>query len=373
MNPYDPGIPVPPERFAGRRRLIDRTQDLLEKARQERSNSSLLLHGHRGSGKTSALRKVQALALEKDPRTVHVEVPLRQRHGEAALLSDIADELQRFGEARKSTGSFFQRLHSRLSSVSVSVLGTGVAVAKSTPGRTLNPLSLWKATMTAAAEAPLVVISIDDAELLDDPGIGTLKTIAESNLEVPVLLVVAGGPELRARLSLRGGSPVARIFSGSTFDMSDFTREETEEALAAPLRSRGPRTSWDPAAVQRVQDLSHGYPYLVQCLACAAYHEGTISREDVEAGIEGAVEMAGPWLQHELERASDEDIRAFVRIADSRRSALRTTEILQLGVLPPYVPRLVRLGVLEQVARGHYVLKKAPVIAYYHALRRNLT
>ncbi len=370
MNPYDPAIPATPERFAGRARLIDRTASLLEKARVSRTSSAILLYGHRGSGKTSALRKVEALVAAWDSHAIRIEVPLRQRRGEAALLMDIADELQRFLDQAKEADSFFRRVHARLSSVSMSVLGTGFAVTKSEHRAASNPFTGFRKVLSAAAEAPLVLIAVDDAELLDDVGLGTLKTITEAALGLPILLVVAGGPELWTRLSLRGGSPVARIFSGSTFDMSDFTLEETRIALEAPVRRS--RVKWSPAAIERVQALSHGYPYLVQCLAESSFQEGGISAADVDRGVPAAVELASPWLEHEIGSASDEDVRAFVRIAGLGRTTFRTTEILRAGVLPPYIPRLVRLGVLAPVRRGVYALRKAPVIAYFQALRRQI-
>ena len=44
-----------------------------------------------------------------------------------------------------------------------------------------------------------------------------------------------------------------------------------------------------------------------------------------------------------------------------------------MGVLSTYIARLVRLGILRKRARGHYELRKAPVIAFYHLLRRGLS
>ena len=38
----------------------------------------------------------------------------------------------------------------------------------------------------------------------------------------------------------------------------------------------------------------------------------------------------------------------------------------------PYVGRLVGLDVLRKVNRGRYKLNKAPIIAYYHALERQI-
>lgn len=73
-------------------------------------NAAILVHGHRGSGKTSALRKIQALAGERIKGGIVVEIPLRQRSSEGVLLRDIVEEVKRFVRARSKAGSAFARI-----------------------------------------------------------------------------------------------------------------------------------------------------------------------------------------------------------------------------------------------------------------------
>jgi hypothetical protein len=60
--------------------------------------------------------------------------------------------------------------------------------------------------------------------LLREDEIGILRTMAEANSPVPILLAVAGGPELREKLSQKDASPLLRVFSGAVFDIGALTK-----------------------------------------------------------------------------------------------------------------------------------------------------
>jgi hypothetical protein len=346
VNPYVPGQPATPELFAGRTELVHRAGDAIEEAQKLRRSTALLLHGYRGSGKTSAIRKIQSLVRESSPGALVAEIQLRAHSSENLLLETVVRDLKRQLETRDRLGARLKGWLERLNSLSVA--GTGVGV-------------------------PLLLVCVDDAELLDSTGIGALKTVAESHSPVPIILVVAGGVELSDRLAQKDASPIARIFSGSRYDIGEFTPGETTKALEAPISKIGGTGQWTPDGGAEVQALSHGYPYLVQCIAYAAYSEhATLDATRVRASVPSALTVAASWLEKECADASDEDIRAFAKIASTRRTSLRSSEIIGLGIQSPYIGRLVRQKVLKKISRGHYELRKAPVIAYYHALQRGI-
>lgn len=372
MDPYDPQTPVRPDTFAGRERLLAATSGFLEIAAGSRRGTSMLLHGYRGSGKTSALRKIEALARARFPDALIPEIQLRARVSDDMLLRYLVDELLQAAEAKPKIHSRLGKSLARISGVNV--LGTGVSLG--TAQRTLptNPFTLWRSALSSLSDISLVVVGIDDAELLAKEGLGTLKAIAEMDSRVPILMVVTGGPEFLENLSKPEYSPIARIFSGAEFDIGQFTVEETRQALVSPLIRVHSKTEWTLPAVERVHRLTYGYPYLVQCVAQASYREGRkIGASDVDAAIPRALSMGANWLARELLEASDEDIRAFIRITSLPSSRFRSQDAVRAGVATQYVSRLTKLGVLHHIARGHYELRKAPAIAYYHALRRGLT
>ena len=370
--PYDPQKPSSPGTFAGRRNLLKAVENALETADRLHRGSALLLHGYRGSGKTSALRKIQAIARTRHGNAAVVEVPLRVPSSEEMLLRSISEAVQSQVESQPNLRRKVERALGSLTGLTV--LGTGVErrISREAPAGGL--LVVWNRILHTLRGLPLLCLCIDDAELLNAGEVGILKTIIESDSPVPLLVVVAGGPEILERLSRAGSSPILRAFSGAVFDIGQFDERETDEALRAPLRGLGTTTRWDSGAVHRLHHLTHGYPYLVQCFAAAAYRADTrVKESDVEAAIPAALSLAASWLDQELKNASDEDIRTFLKIAGLRKAEFRSSEVLALGVNSLYLGRLLAYGVLGRPARGKYELRVAPAVAYYQALRRGLT
>lgn len=373
MNPYDPQHPTPPDQFAGRAKLVARIREAFEGAHHYHRGGAVLVHGHRGSGKTSALKKIQALTEAEVPGAVIVEVPLQETLNGDGLLRAISEEAMSYVRRKKGKESSWGKLRERIASVEVSVLGSGVKMDRVHPPSPANPFTLLRETLVALDGAAMLLITIDDAERLTPDAVRVLKAIVEESSPLPILLAVAAGPDLLRRLATHDYSPVARIFSGAIFDMESFSLEETQDALSSPVPSTVFRKAWDEQAVRRVHELSHGYPYLVKCLASAAWHEGKrLSRSDVDVAIPMALETGSAWFERELPEASDGDILAFVRIARSGKSFFRTGELLGLGVNYAYVGRLVKLHVLRKMGMARYELVKAPVVAYFHELRRDL-
>jgi energy-coupling factor transporter ATP-binding protein EcfA2 len=346
-------------------------ESALEVAGTLHRGSAMLLYGYRGSGKTSALRKIQSIVQASVPNAVVVEVPLRVPSSESTLVHGIAEAIRRQVSAQAHVSN---RMKAALESLTaVNVLGTGVErVARQSPAPS-NLLTVWKDSLTALGKLPLLCVCVDDAELLKTGEVGILKTMVETVSPIPILISVAGGPELMEKLSLREASPILRAFTGAIFDIGQFTSEETHEALDAPLKRAKASGKWDPSAVQTIHHLTHGYPYLVQCFAAATYRDGRrLTEVDVRNAIPEALRLASSWLERELPVASDEDIRSFVRIASLGRSDVRSSDVVRLGVNHIYISRLTAAGVLKRLARGHYELRMAPAIAYFHALRRGL-
>ncbi|MFI5418659.1 MAG: ATP-binding protein [Candidatus Lutacidiplasmatales archaeon] len=371
MNPYAPGQPASPDSFAGRGNVIERVEEAVLDALQIRRSTAVMLHGYRGSGKTSALRKIQAVVRTQAPGSIAAEIPLRVHSSEDRLLATIVQEVGRQLSARPRLGEKVKGFLSRINGLSIA--GTGVSVMPGGTDRRTSGLAVWRDCIESLEGEKILLICVDDAELLDASGLGTLKTIAEAHSRVPIILVVAGGVELSNRLGQRETSPILRVFSGARFDIGELSPEETGAALSAPINAVGGTGSWRPDAVREVHLLSHGYPFLVQCLASAAYRApDPIDVPRVRGTVEAALKIGSSWLERECADASDEDIRAFAKIAAQGRARLRSSEIISLGIQSPYIGRLVRLKILKKISRGHYELQKAPVIAYYHALARDL-
>ena len=370
VNPYDPQSPAKPDYFGGRKEVLGMVKQRIEKAKVQKQSGGVLVQGYRGVGKTSLLNKIRSLE-EPDPvfpssNTLIIYRRLGKTTSEDELFQiineSIADEIHR----RKTLLERARSAAERITSLSIMDISFDW-----NPTDLVSPFLKWQRLSESIRNADLVIIEIDDADYLSIEAIGALKTIVESRSSTPVLLVVSSGFDFEERL-VNDYSPVARIFSGASFNIGEFSLDETREVLEKPLPADS-NTRWLPDGVRKLHELSRGYPYLVQCLASASFVEsGSIDPARVMASKEKSLDIAKVWLSQEMKEASDLDIIGFARIAENGVGPFKSSEISALGVSPPYVGRLVKLQVLKKINRGRYILNKSPMIAYYHLLRRNL-
>lgn len=355
-NPYVPTDAIPPSYFAGRKDILARAQQVVDQA-SRKVHGGILLSGHRGIGKTSALRAIEA-GLPDDIAVVRIRFSKKMR------LEDFAAEL--LGHIRAEHEDWKARLHiAEIELPMITIRREPRSEGEASPSVAL--LRIFRALRRVG----ILWLSLDDMDYVDRDALSLLKSAMEEAQQPTVVIAVAGGPELRQHL-VSEHSPIIRFFTGSDFDLSNFTLEETREALELPVRRTAGSPQWAESAVREVHRWTSGYPYLVQCLAYSAYPSGKLDAAGVTRSVERALALAGTWMEQEISRASDQDIRAFDKLATARRTEWRSGDLSRLGIDPIYVGRLVKLGVLNKIARGHYVVVKPPMIARYHMWRRKL-
>ena len=134
--------------------------------------------------------------------------------------------------------------------------GVSTDEARQHPGG-LPPLA--EALEARAQDAPWVV-AVDEAESLDRRvGQWLLNAAQVAGREAPFLLVLAGTPDLRARLSEMGASFWSRAES---LPVGRLGATATAEAIRRPLAAEG--IGIEAEALARIVRESHGYPFFVQ-------------------------------------------------------------------------------------------------------------
>ncbi len=363
-NPYSPQNHADPNYFGGREEYLRVVNNTIDSSVHYKRSSGVLVYGYRGIGKTSMLYKIKAEA-ETKGKNIIVYRRLGNTTTDKDLYRMISEDVI---ETVKRNSTLTEKLRSvagKVSTIHTPVLDLDIKAEAEK-----SPYHLWQKVRDGIPGIDFIMIQIDDADNLSSEALGELKTIVEAQSEVPLILVASGGESFEEKLD-RDYSPIARIFSGASFNLESFTPKEIKEVLEEPLK--GTDTRWNEEGIEKVYDLSNGYPYLVQCIAWACYIEsGTITQKDVEAKLKDALEVGRPWLNNEIRLASDNDIRSFFKIAKLNRRDLTSGELSSAGVDPVYVGRLVSLKILKKVSRGRYRLIKAPIVAYYHMLARNI-
>ena len=366
-NPYDPQTPARPEYFGGRQKVLASITERIESAKSHKKSGAALIYGHRGVGKTSLLNKIidEAKGTEERPSNLlYFYRRLGRTTNDEELYRFLTEELIAAIESRKN---FIERLlGKRIENIDLKVIELKIG----SDLREKSPYQIWKSYLNKLRDVDYVLIAIDDADFLSVEAIGELKSIVEDIGPIPILLVISGGIQFEGKL-VDDYSPVARIFSGASFNIGKLDQSETKEVLEKPLVTE--KTRWDAQSVSEIYKLTGGYPYLIQCLAKASYTENaTITKKHVRAHIKDAIDIGKSWLNHEIPNASDQDVLSFVKITQLEKNVFQSVDMASVGIQSVYIGRLVKLGIIKKISRGRYELQKSPIIAEFEKLKRDL-
>ncbi|MBS3158111.1 ATP-binding protein [Candidatus Woesearchaeota archaeon] len=369
-NPYDPQTPARPEYFGGREPVLKRLRERIEMAKEHKKSGGVLIYGHRGVGKTSLINKIiseMAGTEEKPSDILIINRRLGRTTNDQELYRILCEELILQVNKRKN---IVEKMKSMAKNINgISLFNIGVERSNVEPNR--SSYHIWRTYIENLKDVKLILIAIDDADWLSIEAIGELKTIVEEISTIPILLTISGFIDFEEKL-VDKYSPVARIFSGASFNIGRFSLEETKEVICKPLVNE--KTKWEDEAITILHKVTGGYPYLVQCLASASYSDGnTINISRVKENIKQAVKIGQSWLDHEIPDASDQDVISFAKITNLNKDIVQSIEISKVGVSPPYVGRLVKLRILKKLRRGRYSIEKSPMIATFELLKRELT
>ena len=249
----------------------------------------VVLYGPRGNGKTALLHWVEQ-QVEADPVL----------DADWLTPSDLP-----------ATGAVAPQLEptswlQRLAPDSVSVAGVGASV------RTREtPAPLAKALQARARSRPFVLL-LDEAHMVE-PEVGRLLLNAAqiAGSQAPFLLVLAGTPDLPTLLSRVGASFWSRSKQVPLGRLNDAA---AAEAIRVPLEREGIEV--EDAALARIVEASHGYPYFVQVWGSAVW-------EEIHEAMDGDRRLNAAVVDAATEAVRAEDlIHATKRELRHRRDAL---------------------------------------------------
>lgn len=275
-NPYAPGAGQRPPELAGRDDELDQFRVILDRAVNARPTRSVMLAGLRGVGKTVLLNEFRLEALHRGWGAGKIEgradVPLRRPLAQALhraarevgaedarpRLSRLLGVLKAFSLKAAPDGSW---------SVAVDVdAASGTADSGDLE---IDLTELFVAAGEAAADLGSgIALFVDEAQ---DVGVEDLAALCGACHEVsqrglPLLVVGAGLPHLPMVLT-SAKTYAERLFSYVRVDRLD--RDAADRALVAPARREGVEYTSD--ALDRLAEVSDGYPYFVQAYGQAVW------------------------------------------------------------------------------------------------------
>ncbi|MGO9558767.1 MAG: ATP-binding protein [Acidimicrobiales bacterium] len=320
-NPYSPGAGTRPPALVGRDGEIESMDVALQRLRLGRDGRSQMLTGLRGVGKTVMLNEFEQIADGRGYFHEHIEVgedgDLAPRLGAAfrrVLLSM---------EARRRIGERVRRALGVLKAFSIRLPGG--------PELSIDVDAVHGPADSGDLATDLSGLFVELGEVARDHDTGVLITIDElhyvaeqtlealvmglhraAQLRLPITIAGAGLPSLAA-LTGEAKSYAERMF---TFPViGSLPLSEAREALVLPAKDEGVR--WEDAALERVVEVTRGYPYFLQEFGKQVWDvaEGpdVITAEDVARSIPVATaELDDGFFRVRTGRTSDPE-RAYLR------------------------------------------------------------
>ncbi len=303
-NPYNPGAGNPPTELAGRDRELDHFDVAVQRLGLGRHAKSWLLTGLRGVGKTVLLREFGRIA--EGHGWIHDQVEAT----DDTSLREVVASVGRRTLLRLSTRERLKdRARKALGLLSAFKVRYQIPDTTTTVTGEIDVLAGWADTGILSDD--LAEVFIEVGRIARQDGTGVLVTIDEmqylsrddladliiglhrvSQEQLPFMIAGAGLP------SLPGLAGEAKSYAERLFDFAEvgsLPADDARVALSLPAQAEG--VSWTPEALNRVFDLTQGYPYFLQEFGKQAWN----TAEDSEVIDIDDVERAGPVVADELD------------------------------------------------------------------------
>ena len=250
-NPFNPGYGEIPPILAGRDQLKLDLNDRIDAAvEKEHHPTAIALIGPRGCGKTALLGWTTEKAKEKKLPVIRLTKQHLQSVDEIQKsLTDQVDSKSRSqgltlgGELKDPTGQLG------------SIKGEYTWGSESTSG----DKSRYLANLLAAVSTKGLVILVDEAHDMP-PEVGRIfhDSAQEAAQDYPIMLVIAGTPDLESVLGRSGATFIERM---NAWDIGRLSGEDTSRALIEPF---GNTITFDDNARLSILSKTQGYPHFIQ-------------------------------------------------------------------------------------------------------------
>ncbi|HEY6916110.1 MAG TPA: ATP-binding protein [Allosphingosinicella sp.] len=301
-NPYAPGAGSQPPELAGRSEILERTRITLARVQRGRPAKSFMLVGLRGVGKTVLLNRISEIAEEAGFIAALVETPENKSLPEVLLpcLRKILlrlDSKEKVNEAVKR-GLMVLKGFANALKITVGEIEFGLSIDPAHGVADSGDIEadlpdLFEAVGRAAQSKGIAVaLIIDEVQYIKEIEFSALIMAVHriSQKQLPLVVIGAGLPQL-VGLAGRSKSYAERLFDYP--EVGPLSPVDAEAALVEPARRE--EVEFDPAAIARAVELTHGYPYFLQEWG---YHSWNSA-------------MASPITLIDVERATTEALRSL--------------------------------------------------------------
>ena len=340
-NPFAPGAGSKPPELAGRDTIIEDASVALKRSISGRHARSQMLLGLRGTGKTVLLNTIENLAEEEGFLTSTIEAPEDKPLAELLYprlqqvlrrLSLIEAAKAKAHEATKALRSFASVFKIQMGDFSVSVDPEPGVADSGNLEYDLADMFIAVGRAAQAAERGWCLL-VDEVQYLKEDELAALIVAIHqiSQKQLPVLFFGAGLPQL-AGLSGDAKSYAERLFSYPKVGPLDAT--DARKAVNGPIEDEGEEI--DDDALEKVVDITKGYPYFLQEWGFQAWNtaeNSPIKVTDIEMASEAALKrLDDGFFQVRFDRLTPKEREYVIAMSKLGKGPYRSSDVAdQLG------------------------------------------
>lgn len=330
-SPFQPGHPVDPEKFKGRKEIITKICRYMQQATQQKNPQHFFITGKRGMGKSSLATYIKKMAKRKF-RMVGVHLYLDGVHDVESLIQQIIERLLNEIEDESWSDRIFKILDEHIESVGL--LGSTIKF-KPSPDAMASiknnfPLFLEEFFEKFDNKQGILII-IDDINGLtsNNEFANWYKSFADTMSteyrgKCPVFMMLSGYPEKLEELYDHNPS-FNRIFHHGSLD--SLRKEEVIEFFSETFDIIGMKV--EDRAMQLMTYYCSGLPTMMHEIGDAVFWEDEDSIIDEDDAVNGIIEAGMEIGRKHLKPAMDKSIRSpkyqsiFRKLGESRVSTFR--------------------------------------------------
>lgn len=367
-NPFTPGAGTPPPELAGRSDLLGMMRIATERTLLCKPTKSVLLVGLRGVGKTVLLDEIRDYAELKGAKTLRIEAP-EMRSLPALLAPQLRLcllQLSRNEKAKKLAQRALSGLAGFVTALKFKFEDIEVGLDyEPEPGLADNgdleqDLQALLEVVGAAAKSAgtSVMMFVDELQYVQESELEALvmalHRVAQRRL--PVMLVGAGLPQLRARMG-RAKSYAERLFDFPFIGPLD--SDAAAEAIRKPIEAEG--AGIEEKALSGIVVVTEGYPYFLQEWGKHAWDEAVgslICAKDIERVADSVIAaLDESFFRVRFDRLTPSEKRYLRAMAELGSGPHRSGDIADLlkrkvSSLAPTRAKLINKGMIWSPSHG---------------------
>lgn len=370
-NPYTPNAGAEPPALAGRQSELDTFSTLLRRLEKGRTEQTMIITGLRGVGKTVLLGRFRDEAERAGWHVVEIEATKSNDQDFRALLGMRLRSALLDISPRAHWNDIFARAASVLSSFTLTLNPEGSWTLGTTQVEPLEGkadssilaydlVDVFVEVAKAARDRKTgIALLIDEVQFLSKGQLEALISALHkiTQLRLPLTMVGAGLPQV-AELTGDAKSYSERLFRFPV--IGNLSREDAEVALIEPAREEGELFEAD--AVDRVFEVTEGYPYFIQELGSAIWDSARLSPftgEDVEVAlITYQDKLDSSFFRVRFDRATELQrayMRAMAELGPEPQKAADVAHVLgrESTQVAPTRAELISMGLLYTPEFGY--------------------